>query len=68
MSTKIGSAGAERGEGAGSALAYKGSRDVGMPLEDAVTLGKQGKVPVGCSQEWRRHFIRQSPLFLVKDV
>lgn len=68
MSTKIGSAGAERGGRAGSALAYKGSRDVGMPLEDAVTSGKQGKVPVGCSQEWRRHFIRQNPLFLVKDV
>lgn len=68
MSTKIGPAGAERGEGAGSALAYKGSRDVGMPLEDAMTSGKQGKVPVGCSREWRRDFIRQNALFLVKDV
>lgn len=47
MSTEIGPAGVERGEGAGSALALKGSQDVGRPLEDAVTSGKQGKVRVG---------------------
>lgn len=41
---------------------------MGRPLEDAVTSGKQGKVPVGRCQEWRRDFIRQNPLFLVKDV
>lgn len=44
MSTKIGSAGAKRGGRGGSTLAYKGSRDVGMPLEDAVTSGKKYKI------------------------
>lgn len=56
-------------EGRGWGLPWhkKGSH-VGMPLEDAVTSGKQGKVLVGYSQEWKRDFIRQNSSLLVKDV